>query len=79
MPVVTLDDQLWTEHFDKKYLTVCNKDNIVWTMKQYHERQWTLDFLPKTWYQNGSLDYVKEHQYFAYDVFDVFLENILQA
>lgn len=76
MPVVTLDDQLWTEHFDKKFLTVCSKDNIVWTMKQYHERQWTLDFLPQTWYQNGSLEYVKEHENFAYDVFDVFLEDI---
>lgn len=78
MPVVTLDDQLWTEHFDKKYLTVCNKENIVWYMKQYHEKQWTLDFLPKTWYQNGSLDYVKAHEDFAYDVFDVFLEETLQ-
>lgn len=76
MPVVTLDDQLWTEHFDKRFLTVCNKDNIVWHMKQYHERQWTLDFLPKTWYQNGSLEYVQEHQDYAYDVFDVFLENL---
>lgn len=78
MPVVTLDDQPWTEHFDKNYLTVCNKENIVWTMKQYHDKQWTLDFLPKTWYQNGSLEYVKQHQFYAYDVFDIFLENILQ-
>lgn len=77
MPVVTLDDQPWTEHFDKKYLTVCNKDNIVWTMKQYHERQWTLDFLPKTWYQNGSLKYVVAHQNQAYDSFDLLLESIL--
>jgi glycosyltransferase involved in cell wall biosynthesis len=79
MPVVTLDDQPWTEHFDKKFLSVCSKDKIVWTMKQYHEKQWTLDFLPKTWYQNGSLEYVKQHQDFAYDVFDTFLEDTLKA
>jgi hypothetical protein len=79
MPVVTLDDQAWTEHFDKKYLTICNKENIVWTVKQYHERQWTIDFFPKTWYQNGSLEYVREHHKFAYEVFDIFLEDTLQA
>lgn len=76
MPVVTLDDQIWTENFNKKYLTVCTKENIVWHMKQYHERQWTLDFLPKTWYQNGSLEYVQEHQKYAYDLFDQFFEKI---
>ena len=79
MPVVTLDDQDWTEHFDKKFLTVCSKDKIVWTVKQYHKRQWTIDFLPSTWYGNGSLDYVKAHQEYAYDVFDVFLEETLGA
>lgn len=74
MPVLTLDDQVWTQHFDKRYLIVCNKKNIVSKVKQYHDRPYTEEILPKSWYQNGSLDYVNDHEHNARDHFDHFLE-----
>jgi len=68
MPVLTLDDQKWVKNFSSKYLIQCNKDNIVENLKSYHDMPVTKEFFPKTWYQNGSLDYVNMLDQESYDI-----------
>lgn len=76
MPVLTLDDQPWTNYFDQRYLITCNKKNIVQQVKQYHDRPWTNEFFPKNWYQNGSLDYLNNLEHQARDDFEYMLDRL---
>lgn len=76
MPVITLDDQVWTDFFDKRYLIVCNKKDIVDVVKQKHDGPWTTEFFPKDWYQNGSLDYLEQLNDDARYSFEHFLKML---
>jgi len=76
MPVLTLDDQDWVNHFNERYLIRCNKKNIVSQIKQYHDSPWTKEFFPKTWYQNGSLEYLNKLEYQARDDFEFMIDRL---
>ena len=76
MPVIVQDDQQeWTPFFDKRYMITCKKKDIVRQVSTYYESTYTKEFFPKTWYGNGSLDYVQRHHNEAYDIWNDYINR----
>ena len=52
MPVVVLDDQIWSDSFDSQYFFKVNKKDMVQTVKDVY------NITPKEWYSTGAFEYI---------------------
>ena len=52
MPVVVLDNQIWSDSFDSQYYFKVNKQDMVQTVKDVYK------ITPQEWYETGAFEYM---------------------